>query len=70
MLDKKYKFEYELSFSQTVKNNGNDLMFFDEGRIRLYNFSQRTYLAYSKDPSDEYLKFQPNTVKKVDSSDL
>ena len=70
-LGKKYKFEYELSSLQQVKNDYNKMMFFDEGRIALYQFDQkRMYVQYSKDPIDDYAKFQPNTVKQIDSSDL
>ena len=70
-LGKKYKFEYELSSLQQAKNDYNKKMFFDEGRIALYQFDKKgMYIQYSKDPTDDYLKFQPNTVKQIDSSDL
>ena len=47
------------------------MMFFDEGRIALYQFDQkRMYVQYSKDPIDDFAKFRPNTVKQIDSSDL
>ena len=42
-LKKKYKFDYALTMIQKLKNGGNDMMFFDEGRVSLYNFSQRTF---------------------------
>ena len=70
-LGKKYKFEYELSSLQQAKNDYNKKMFFDEGKISLYQFDKKgMYIQYSKDSTDDYLKFQPNTVKKIDSSDL
>ena len=78
-LKKKYKFEYELSLSQKMKNDGNVMVFFDKGRIALYQFSfensngqlsQNTYIKYTKDPMNDYKRFKPNKVKKIESSEL
>ena len=62
-----------------MKNDGNAMVFFDKGRIALYqhNFSnlkgqlsQNTYIKYTIDPMKEYKRFKPNKLKKVDSSEL
>ena len=78
-LKRKYNFEYELSLPQKMKNDGNAMVFFDKGRIALYqhNFSnlkgqlsQNTYIKYTKDQMKEYKRFKPNKLKKVESSEL
>ena len=71
-LKKKYKLEYELSNEVIIRNNLAKMFFYDEGRVSLIqdNIDGKMYLQYSDNPSKEYLKFRPNQVKQIDSSDL
>ena len=71
-LKKKYKLEYELSDAAMIRNNLAKMIFYDEGRVSLIedNIDGKMYLQYSDDPSKEYIKFLPNKLNKVDSSEL
>ena len=71
-LKKKYKLEFELSDEAIIRNNLAEMIFYDEGRVSLIqdNIDGKMYLQYSDNPSKEYIKFLPNKLNKVDSSEL
>ena len=48
------------------------MIFYDEGRVSLIqdNIDGKTYIQYTDNPSKEYIKFLPNKLKKIDSSEL
>jgi hypothetical protein len=48
------------------------MIFYDEGGVSLIqdNLDGKMYLQYSDNPPKEYIKFLPNKLNKVDSSEL
>ena len=69
-LEKKYKLEFKLALQQIMINDGNDIVFYEGGRIALQKWGTAIGIKYTEKPMEEYLKFKPNTIKEVESSDL
>ena len=59
-------------FLAIIGNNLAKMIFYDEGRGSLIedNIDGKMYIQYSDNPAKEYIKFLPNKLKKIDSSQL